>query len=180
LIGFTCLLHPCMVEKRSDGWWYHAPTLSAAQCVQDAVVRTRAPLEIWNNCELKDDVVAERQKLKTIAPSYPKSSTSITTVSVSVDAAKLSVTYEILKKTTLSPEDQEECARKLEHEGFSTLGLLQELTEQDLKDVGITRKAHVKALLDLVKRLNLENPQQSLIATEEKVSLFYYSQVGGK
>ena len=61
LIGFTCLFHPCMVEKNSDGW-YHAPTSSAAQCVRDAVIRTRAPLEIWNNEQLKADVGTERKK----------------------------------------------------------------------------------------------------------------------
>ena len=49
-----------MVEKPSDGFWYHAPTSSAAQCVRDAVIRTPAPLEIWNNEKLKDDVVTER------------------------------------------------------------------------------------------------------------------------
>ena len=68
LIGFTCLLHPCMVEKHSDGYWYHAPTSSAAQFVRDAVIRTRAPLEIWNNWKLDDDVVAERQKFKSSLP----------------------------------------------------------------------------------------------------------------
>ena len=68
LIGFTCLFHPCMVEKRSDGYWYHAPATSAAQCVRDAVIRTRAPLEIWNNWKLGDDVVAERQKFKSNFP----------------------------------------------------------------------------------------------------------------
>ena len=62
LIGFTCLFHPCMVKKLF-GIWYHAPTSSAAQCVRDAVIKTRAPLEIWNNIKL-DDVAVERSKFK--------------------------------------------------------------------------------------------------------------------
>ena len=64
LIGFTCLFHPCMVEERSKGLFYHAPTSSAAQCVRAAVIRTRAPLEIWNNEKLKEDVVTERKKFQ--------------------------------------------------------------------------------------------------------------------
>ena len=61
LIGFTCLFHPCMVEKRSDGGWYHAPKSTAAQCVRDAVMRTLSPLQIWDNC---DDIILIQKKLK--------------------------------------------------------------------------------------------------------------------
>ena len=60
LIGFTCLFHPCMVEERSDGW-YHTPTSTAAQCVRDAVIRTLAPLQIWDN---RDDIILIQEKLK--------------------------------------------------------------------------------------------------------------------
>ena len=70
LIGFTCLFHSCMVEKRSDGNWYRAPTSTAAQCVRDAVIRTLAPLQIWDNC---NDIVLiqEKLKLRTLLCSLP-------------------------------------------------------------------------------------------------------------
>ena len=68
LLGFTCLFNPCMVERSSDYIsWHHAPASLAAQCVRDAVIRTRAPLEIWNNWKLEDDIVAERQRAKNYA-----------------------------------------------------------------------------------------------------------------
>ena len=108
LIGFTCMFHPCMVEERSNGGSYHAPTSSAAQCVRDAVIRTRAPLEIWNNWKLEDDVIAERQRFAISLPASHLHSTS-----VSVANAK-SATYDFVRQTTLSLEDQEDCARKLE------------------------------------------------------------------
>ena len=61
LIGFTCLFHPCMVEVRPDRLWCNAPTSSAAQCVRDAVIRTLAPLQIWDNC---NDIILIQKKLK--------------------------------------------------------------------------------------------------------------------
>ena len=70
LIGFTCLFHPCMVEKRSDGGWYHSPTSTAAQCVRDAVIRTLAPLQIWDNC-IDIILIQEKLKLRTLLCSLP-------------------------------------------------------------------------------------------------------------
>ena len=64
LIGFTCLFHPCMVEKRSDQLWYHAPTCSAARSLENAVIRTLAPLQIWDNENLLDHIILLREKLK--------------------------------------------------------------------------------------------------------------------
>jgi len=101
LIGFTCLFHPCMVEKRFNGYWYHAPTSSAAQCVRDAVIRTRAPLEIWNNYKLEDDVVAERQKFKsTLTSSAAKSQPTPPPNSLDMDSEleQLTKRMEELKK----------------------------------------------------------------------------------
>ena len=70
LIGFTCLFHPCMVEERSDGGWYHAPTSTAALCIQDAVIRTLAPLQIWD--EYNDIIlIQEGMKLRTLLCSLP-------------------------------------------------------------------------------------------------------------
>ena len=44
LIGFTCLFHPCMVERYRNGMWY-----SATQYVRNAVIMTLAPLgKSWN------------------------------------------------------------------------------------------------------------------------------------
>ena len=63
LIGFTCLFHPCIVEKRS-GDWSHAPTSSAARSLENAVIRTLAPLQIWNNENLLDHIILFREKLK--------------------------------------------------------------------------------------------------------------------
>ena len=71
LIGFTCLFQPCMVENRSGGYWYHAATSSAALCVRDAVIKTRAPIKILNNEKLKDDVIAERLSSSVISQPNP-------------------------------------------------------------------------------------------------------------
>ena len=64
LIGITCLFHPCMVEKYSNGYWDHDATSSAARSLENAVIRTLAPLQIWDNENLLDHIILLREKLK--------------------------------------------------------------------------------------------------------------------
>ena len=74
LIGFSCLFNPCMItEELSYAYLYHSSTSSAAQCVRDAVIRTLAPLQIWDNKSLPQEIILfrERLKLRTLLCSLP-------------------------------------------------------------------------------------------------------------
>ena len=64
LIGFTCLFHRCMVERHPDGWWHHSPTSVPARSLRNAVIRTLAPLQVWDNRKLPDNIILFREKLK--------------------------------------------------------------------------------------------------------------------
>ena len=73
LIGFTCLFHPCMVEKRINQSWYHSPTSVAGRSLENAVIRTLAPLQIWDNEKLPNNIILLREtlKLRTLLCSLP-------------------------------------------------------------------------------------------------------------
>ena len=65
----------------------------------------------------------------------------------------------LVEKTVLSAEDQEECAQKLIHEGYKTLPSLITINEEDLVAAGITKRAHIKAIMDIVRNLSApKNP----------------------
>ena len=60
LIGFSCLLHPCMYDEQ----YKYSPTSVAARSLENAVLRTLAPLQIWDNDELPDHIISFQEKLK--------------------------------------------------------------------------------------------------------------------
>ena len=162
LIGFTCLFHPCMVEKHSDGYWYHAPTSSTAQCVRDVVVRTRAPLEIWNNLKLEDDVVAERQKFKlTLTSSAPPNS-----LDMDSELEQLTKRMEELKKMKQEKlrENEEELKQRKQQ-----LALLSHSEKEVSDDLNNMKKSEVELKRELEQRkIQLKEIQAKVTETSAK------------
>ena len=122
--------------------------------------------------QVEDDVVADRQRSRASVPN-PQPPVPLTSVSASADTVKRSDTYDFIKKTVLSAEDQEECAQKLIHEGYKTHLSLVTMNEEDLKEAGITKRAHIKAIMDIVR--NLSAPKTP--STEHHLMFFSYAKI---
>ena len=103
-IGFTCLFHPCMVENRSDGCWYHSLISSAAQYVRAAVIKSHAPLQIWNNQKIVDDIFIERQRFtaSTASSSSYRPISSRNTLNQESEVDQMTKKLKELKKSTES------------------------------------------------------------------------------
>ena len=153
-----------MVEKDSDGHWFHAPNSTAAQCVRDAVIKTRAPLEIWNNEKLKDEVTAERSKIK------PSLTSSV-------------VSHPVPTYYSIDDEDSEleQLAKRMEE--------LKKSREKKIQEIGEDLKLRERELIQLIgsekdasadfesvkesemtTRLELEEQKAQLIELQTKIN----------
>ena len=128
-------------------------------------------MEIWNNRKLEDDVVADRNRSRS-SPYHPQPPAPLTSVLASASGSKRSDIYDFLKKTVLSAEVQEECAQKLIHDGYETLAAITTINEDDLKAAGITKRGHIKAILDVVRNSNASDTQST-----EHLMFFSYAKI---
>ena len=78
-----------MIEYRDNGRLYHDHTSPAVHAVREAVTKTRAPLKIWNNWKLEDQIVHERERIQLITASSQGAETMTTSSSVGPELVML-------------------------------------------------------------------------------------------
>jgi len=102
LKGFSCFQNPCNFSANGEKYPPYDPTSRAEQRVRQALVRTNAPLEIWNNNPLPDDIVKARQAKRALvrqspapvranAPAGVHSSASVKEAKAGIEGLSLSV-----------------------------------------------------------------------------------------
>jgi len=157
LKGFSCFQNPCNFPANGEGYPPYDPTSRAEQRVRQALVRTNAPLEIWNNNPLPDDVKGARANRKTTPTmvSLPVPATASVKAKAVAEEPKVHAVLAELKKSDLDADDQMAYAKLLVDAGYSSASLLKRLDESKLIKIGITKVAHIEVILDVVAALNV-------------------------
>jgi len=154
LKGFSCFQNPCNFPANGEEY---PPYDRAEQRVRQALVRTNAPLEIWNNNPLPDDVKGARANRKTTPTmvSLPVPATASVKAKAVAEEPKVHAVLAELKKSDLDADDQMAYTKLLVDAGYSSASLLKRLDESKLIKIGITKVAHIEVILDVVAALNV-------------------------
>jgi len=156
LKGFSCFQNPCNFP---DGENYD-PNTRAEQRVRQALIDSPVPLEIWNDNPLPGDIKAARQGKKVAKPVVLPPAQPLITAPATVRAkaipedSKVHVVLAELKKTDLDADDQIAYAKLLVEAGYTSSALMKRLNETKIRNVGITKSAHVDVIMDFVTALN--------------------------
>ena len=159
LKGFSCFQNPCNFrDGEYDG---SAP---CDQAVKQAIIRTRAPIEIWNNYQLPDDVKKDRAVAKTMLPAQPLLASPVTKALMPPQRSQSPVTkappsatsvtkttippflVQLFKDISLSDEERQTYQKLFMDDAITDIGTLMAFDVGSLRSLGV-KAGHAAQIL---------------------------------